>query len=167
MRLSELASDRSRVDTFLLSSLKAGDAITQVLGVFSDFAGGMQAFFRTRFELFLWDQGSGKTWFGDLKQYDSVTRHLMARVGGQPAVFLPEGQGSSLTTEVLLPPRAGSDSSDAGELFRPAAYKTLGVGGCELINMISTSANGAGSGLNDLPESLTYFCGDHFIEMKL
>ena len=69
-----------------------------------------------------------------------------------------------MTTEVILP----VTSIDGGtELLRPALFKTWGLEGCSLIQMLMTSINGAGGGSSEVPDRLTYFCGDHFVQVLL
>ncbi len=149
-----------------IEALQPGDLLNRVLGVFWD-GSRYQSFYRSRFNLYYRDEARGATQFTNLRQYDSVNRHLPVRAAGLPALLLPEGQGGSLTAEVIVAADAELDGRAPQELERPALYKTLGVGGCEPVNPASTSANGAGLGMSDVASRLLYFCGDHFVEVAL
>jgi hypothetical protein len=166
LRVSVEALDpAARVLPWLLEPVKPGDFLTQLVAVFGSSAEQAQAFARSRFQLYFFDRARNLALGTDLKQYDSVTRHLAALVEGRPAMLLPEGQGSELASEVILPRLDLSGAATV--LARPASLKTLGANGCELIQMKSTGANGAGGGANDPVRKLEYFCGEHFVEIAL
>jgi hypothetical protein len=153
----------NRLRSWVLAASKPGDLLTEVIAMFGDAGGEAQAFSRSRFQLYFHDSKTGQTLGTDLKQYDSVTRHLPVRVDGAPALLIPEGQASSITTEVILP-----DVVDGkAQLVRPAALKTIGLDGCELIQMRATGVGGAGGGSSETPDKLTYYCGDHFVQIGL
>jgi hypothetical protein len=133
------------VTTRLLETLKPGDWLKEVLLV------GESVFYRARFELFALDRSTGAVSSSNLFQYDSLSRALPS-VGG--AVVVPEGQGSGVSAELVR------DLGQGGALVRPGRYRTVGTGRCEPINELST-------GVNRVVSRLTYFCGDHFVEISL
>ena len=148
---------------WVLEPLKAGDTLSQVIASFGDSAEGAQAFTRSRFQLYFHDRKTNTTLGTDLKQYDASTRHLPAWVEGEPAMLMPEGQGSSLTTELIVPRLLDGRAA----LVRPASLKTFGAEGCELIQLNATGLGGAGGALSEGVRRLIYFCGDHFVEIAL
>lgn len=149
---------------WLIEPVKSGDILTHVIATFGHLSERAQSFARSRFQLYFHDRWQNIALGTDLKQYDSITRHLPAWVDGLPALVMAEGQGSALTTEVVVPRMEGGR---AVSLYRPASLKTWAFEGCELVQMKSTGFAGSGGGLTDVVRKLIYFCGDHFVEVAL
>jgi hypothetical protein len=167
MRLSvkplENASQPNLLLPWVIEPIKPADILSQIIAVYGGSAESAQAFSRSRFQLYFHDRKSNTTVGTDLKQYDSLTRHLPAWVDGAPALLLPEGQGASLTTELIVARGTGTSTT----LMRPASLKTLAADGCEQIQMKETGLGGSGGGYSDTVRKLVYFCGDHFVEIAL
>jgi hypothetical protein len=149
---------------WLLEPVKPGDILTQVIATYGESGERAQSFSRSRFQLYFHDRAQNVALGTDLKQYDSITRHLPAWVGGMPALLMAEGQGSALTTELIMP---RLEAGRATSLYRPASLKTWALEGCELVQMKATGFGGSGGGLVDAVRKLVYFCGDHFVEIAL
>jgi hypothetical protein len=163
MRVSVNSAGTLNVHSTLVDPLKPGDFLTETVGVFAGVAESFGAFIRSRYQLYYFDQATRSVLGTDLKQYDGVTRHLPAQVDGLPALVLPEGQGSGLMTEVIVPRRLPGATSV--ELVRPAGLKAWGLEGCEPVQLLSTSAGGAGGGGSDLVGRVIYFCDGQFVRM--
>jgi subtilisin family serine protease len=121
-----------------------------------------------------------------LGQYDSLSRHLPvwsfgrspltaavdvlsptgfeSRGAPRPGMLLPEGQGTGLTTQVLLTSPEISSEPNPGphprQLSAPAHLQTLGLDGCEAVDPAPMDRGS--------PSVLWYLCNSsHLIEVEL
>jgi hypothetical protein len=138
----------------LLPSIRPGDAARELIWLNTRLDESISGFYRSRYFLHFFDSRSPGVQIADTRMHEANTVHAPARVAGEPALVLPERAGAPLTTEVLVP-SAGSQ----GELTRPARFKTLGVRGCEITDLVPSEGGPV--------RKLRYFCGTHFVEFDL
>jgi hypothetical protein len=136
-----------RVTSFLLPSLRPGDASRELLSVWPLGQGGYRGFYRTRYGIQAFDTVTSRFSAADPRAHEARTLHLP---GAHASLVLPEQAGANLTAEVLF--------AEDG-IRKPAHYKTVGVRGCEAID--SSPADSAPI------ERLRYRCGETFISLPL
>ncbi len=145
------------VRSYTQPTLRPGDGARELISVDADSGGTVSGFYRSRYYLHAFDQGTGAVRAADTRMHEARTVHVP---GVQGTLILPEQAGASLTTEVLQGVATEALSAESpGELRKLARHKTAGVGGCEIIDLVPTDGSRA--------TALRYFCGGQFIEIDL
>lgn len=132
--------------------------IQKIFGVYKT-ASHLGAFTQTQYELEYQDFLTKKVSYTSLKRFSFMPNYFFDKfffailVGQTPAIYVPGGLGTSLTSEVVMPYQI----NDKVELIRPARFRILSPGNCSELNPV----------VEDSLTSLIYFCQNKMIKLPL
>lgn len=148
----------TKAQSFKLKPSNPMGQIQKVFGVYKT-ATHLGAFTQTQYELEYQDFLSKKVSYTSLKRFSFMPNYFFdkfffaALVGSTPAIYVPGGLGTSLTSEVIMPYKI----NDKISLIRPARYRILSSGNCSELNPV----------VEDSVTSLVYFCQDKMLKLPL